>query len=256
MKNQYDVKTSYVLRVTAETKAQAEMIAMDDLCKRQGLGGNWVWNENTDAEKVANPHLEGLTYRQVMVAEGLFQYIDWETVGGGDNKFWTGSRSLVELMRRFYNGFVLADEGKEESPKAIIPMKDFAEKTLTVMTDRGVGEDAKARKVMEFALAHAIRQSVMSFSFSEVEDGSMGEFDAGMPFARIGNADNDDRFLAISMSMEDVPYWVMTWFGGDTMQVCAWMAKNCEELAREALKECSSIALTSIGLGGADNRTK
>ena len=248
MKNQYDVKTGYVLRVTADTQEQAEKVAMEDLCHRHGLDGNWVWTEEAVAEKVANPHLEGLTVNQTMIAEGLYKFLDWETVGGGDNKFWTGSRSIVELTRRFYNGFVLADEGKDESPRAIIPMKDFAEKVLAVMTTRGEGRDALARKVLEYALAHAIRQSVMSFSFREVEDGSMGEFDADMPFARIGNADHDDRFLAISMSMEDVPYWVMVNFGDDTWKVCAWMAKNCEELADEALRECSTIALETIGL--------
>ena len=52
MKTKYRVITEYSLEVEADSKTEAEEIAMRDLEKREGLGGNWVWCENlTDVIK-------------------------------------------------------------------------------------------------------------------------------------------------------------------------------------------------------------
>lgn len=50
----YRVYTSYCLEVDAKTPEEAERIAQEDISKRIGIDGNWVWCEDFDTIQIDN----------------------------------------------------------------------------------------------------------------------------------------------------------------------------------------------------------
>ena len=44
----YRVYTSYCLEVEANSQEEAERKAQEDIAKREGISGNWVWCEDFD----------------------------------------------------------------------------------------------------------------------------------------------------------------------------------------------------------------
>lgn len=88
-----------------------------------------------------------------------------------------------------------------EKDEYIFPMRDFK----TLLKDGNI--------LAKYNGCTEIRQSVMSFQDYEVMDGLMGEFVETNPYARIGYADNGTTPYKISMTNEDIGYWIMYAYG-------------------------------------------